>query len=380
MLKRQSFQFRARPSPKVRQKLASAAGSRRFVWNRALEIQRARLDKGERILSYADLCTLLVQWKRDPETAWLNDQPSQPLQQALKDLCRALNDGLSKKRGMPHFKAKGIGDSFRYPQGVKVDGNRIILPKIGPLLFRKSREIIGTIKNVTLKRDGGEWILSIQTEYEVPDPVHPSQSEIAIDLGVVLMGKLSDDTEIQALALWRQYGRRIRRAQRALARKVKGSKNYEKQRRRLNALWRRMRNVRLDYLHKKTTEISKSHAVVYVEDLKVSQMTQSYRGTKENPGQGVQQKAHLNRSILEQGWYEFRRQLDYKLAWQGGRLIAVDPRYTSQKCPECGYTASSNRPERACFSCQQCGYTAHADLVGARNIMAVGRTAAACVR
>ena len=103
-------------------------------------------------------------------------------------------------------------------------GNRIIFPKIGPLLFRKSREIIGNIKNATVSFDGSKWNISVQTEYEVYDPIHPSQSEIAIDLGVVLMGKLSDDTEIQSLALWSQYKRRICRAQRALARKVKGSK------------------------------------------------------------------------------------------------------------------------------------------------------------
>jgi len=372
MLIRQAFRFRLKPSAKIAHMLVCTAGARRFVWNRALEIQRARLDNDEGILSYADLCKLLVEWKKDPETAWLNEQPSQPLQQVLKDLNRALKDGLSKARGMPRFKCKGVKEGFRYPQGVKVEGNQVYLPKIGWVRFRKSREVLGAVKNVTTSLEGRHWTISIQTEREVPDPIHPSDRCTAIDLGVSLLGKLFDGTEIKALKLWVQYRARICRDQRSLARKVKGSANYKKQRLRLARLWRRMHDIRLDYLHKITTDLSKNHAVIYVEDLAVKQMTQSASGS------GSGRKAWLNRAILEQGWYEFRRQLEYKLAWAGGELIAVDPRYTSQKCPECGYTARGNRPERDRFSCQVCGYTAHADLVGAQNIMAAGHAVSAC--
>src|SRR5262249_20637227 len=110
-----------------------------------------------------------------------------------------------------------------------------------------------------------------------------------------------------------------------------------------------------------------------VEDLQVWQMSQSARGTVDDPGHNVAAKAGLNKAILDQGWGTFRRMLEYKQQWRGGEGIAGDPRYTRQTCPGCGHVSKTNRSQQALFSCGQCGYSYHADVVAAQNILARGQ-------
>ncbi len=140
----------------------------------------------------------------------------------------------------------------------------------------------------------------------------------------------------------------------------------------------RIANIRRDYLHKVTTTISKNHAMIVIEDLKVSNMSKSTAGTVSQPGRNVRAKSGLNRSILDQGWYEMRRQLEYKQLWRGGQVLAVPPAYTSQRCACCGHTAKENRLTQSKFVCRACGYTANADVNGARNILAAGHAVLAC--
>ncbi len=137
-------------------------------------------------------------------------------------------------------------------------------------------------------------------------------------------------------------------------------------------------NIRRDYLHKTSHEISQSHAIVVIEDLQVRNMSKSAAGTVETPGRHVRAKSGLNKSILDQGWFEFRRQLEYKQQWRGGCVIAVPPQNTSRTCPACGHVAKENRKTRAQFECVACGYSENADLNAARNILAAGHAVSAC--
>lgn len=127
-----------------------------------------------------------------------------------------------------------------------------------------------------------------------------------------------------------------------------------------------------------SSAIAQVHALVVVEDLQVRSMSASAKGTAQQRGKNVLAKASLNKAILDQGWAEFRRQLEYKLVWGGGELIAVDPRNTSRTCPECGHVDAQNRQTQAVFRCVACGHQAHADVVGAINILARGHRAATC--
>jgi len=118
--------------------------------------------------------------------------------------------------------------------------------------------------------------------------------------------------------------------------------------------------------------------MVVVEDLQVSNMSRSAAGTVEQPGRNVRAKAGLNRSILDQGWAEFRRQLEYKMLWVGGLFLAVPPQNTSRTCPHCGHVSGENRKTQAEFACVECGFAENADLVGAINVLRAGHARLAC--
>ena len=156
MLIRKSYKYRLKTKPLHELKLRQAAGCSRFVWNRALALQKERLDNKQLCLSYNDLPGVLVEWERDEDTAFLGDIHSQPLQQTLKDLTRALHDAFDKTspKRFPKFKKRGVNDSFRYPQEFQINGDVIYLSKIGGIQFHKSWEIEGTPKNVTVSRQG----------------------------------------------------------------------------------------------------------------------------------------------------------------------------------------------------------------------------------
>jgi len=147
---------------------------------------------------------------------------------------------------------------------------------------------------------------------------------------------------------------------------------------RIRKLHARIADIRLDHLHKLSTRLSKNHAVIVIEDLQIRNMSRSASGAVEQPGRNIRAKAGLNRSILDQGWFEFRRQLEYKQAWRGGMVIAVDLRHTSRRCPACGHAAKANRASQSYFECVACGYTAQADVNAARNILEAGHAVMAC--
>lgn len=355
-------------------------GSCRFVFNRALALQNGNYEAGNKFIPYTKMASWLVEWKNSPEMQWLKDAPSQPLQQSLKDLERAYTNFFQKRAAFPRFKKRGQNDAFRYPQGVKLDqkNSRIFLPKLGWLRYRNSRQVTGIVKNVTVSQSCGKWYISIQTESEVSTPVHPSASMVGLDAGVAKLATLSDGTVFEPVNSFKKNQKKLAALQRQLSRKVKFSNNWQKQKRKIQRLHSRIANIRRDYLHKVTTTISKKHAMIVIEDLKVSNMSRSAAGTVSQPGRNVRAKSGLNRSILDQGWYEMRRQLEYKQLWRGGQVLAVPPAYTSQRCACCGHTAKENRLSQSRFVCQACGYTANADVNGARNILAAGHAVLAC--
>jgi putative transposase len=165
---------------------------------------------------------------------------------------------------------------------------------------------------------------------------------------------LSDGTAFEPLGAFKRIAGRVARLQRKLSRKHKGSKNWKKQKRRLARLRQAEGRARLDFLHKTSTTIAKNHGVVVLEDLAVRQMSRSAMGSALEPGRNVRAKAGLNHSILDQGWGTLRALLSYKLEQRGGRLVLVDPKYTSQRCSECGHVCAENRPSQAVFCYVAC--------------------------
>jgi putative transposase len=376
MIIRRGYKFQLKTNAQQNECLSRFAGCSRLVWNQALALQKNRLDQHQRALSYEELAGDLVAWKK--EQPFLKEVHSQPLQQTLKDLDRATKDAFKKDKGFPKFKKKGQHDSFKFPQGIKLDGNRIYLPKLGWFRFRKSREIEGTVKNVTVSRTLDKWYVSIQVELEVPEPVHPTNSTVGIDMGVVRFATLSDGTVIKPIDSFRKLEKKLTRAQRKLARQIKFSCNWKKQKRKIQKIHYVIGNVRKDFLHKVTSEISKNHAIVVLEDLKIRNMTGSAKGTLDAPGKNVAAKAGLNKAILDQGWYEFQRQLTYKEQWMGGHVVLINPVNTSRTCSDCKHVAKESRRSQAIYECVNCGNSDNADLNAAKNILAAGHAVIAC--
>jgi len=307
MQRLQAFKYELRPDGQQARQMRRFAGSCRFVFNKALALQKERHEQGEKKLSYADLCKHLVIWKGEQDTQWLSETPSQALQQTLKDLERAYSNFFAKRADFPRFKKKGFSDSFRYPQGCKLDqaNSRLFLPKLGWLRYRNSRKVLGTVKNITVSQSSGKWFASIQTEREVDIPVHQGDA-IGVDMGIARFATLSDGSFYVPLNSFKRHETALRKAQQAMGRKVKFSRNWKKAKANVQRIHARIGHARRDFLHQTTHTISKNHAMVCIEDLQVKNMSKSAAGTVEQPGKQVRAKSGLNKAILDQGWFEFR--------------------------------------------------------------------------
>lgn len=358
------------------------AGSCRFVFNKALAMQKLNYDAGNRFIGYVAMAKQLTAWRNSPETPWLKDAPCHPLRHALKDLERAYQNFFAKRADFPRFKRKGGSDAFRYPdpKQIKLDqvGSRIFLPKLGWLRYRNSRNVLGQLRNVTVSQSGGKWFVSIQTQREVEQSLPKATSAVGIDVGIARFATMSDGSFLSPLNSFKKHQQRLARYQRRMRRKVKFSHNWKKAKANVQHIHAKIANARKDYLHKATTTISQNHALVCIEDLQVRKMSRSTKGNRVQPGKMVRQKSGLNRSILDQGWGEFRRQLDYKMTWTGGVLVAVPPHNTSRTCPRCAHVSKHNRITQARFVCMSCKYENNADLVGAINILERGHRLLAC--
>ncbi|HCL5283162.1 TPA: transposase [Salmonella enterica] len=385
MLILKAYKFRLEPAPEQSQRLRQLCGCARFVWNLGLAETKRIPGSGEKLPSAFELNRMLTVWKKMPGHIFLQDAYTDNLQQKLKDLHAAWKRCFDKKLAakVPVWKRKNEGrDSIRFVNFEKycrLENRRVKLPSgLGWVKFRQSQHVNGKIKNATISQLAGQWYISFQAEVETAEPNHTSTTIVGLDAGVTKLATLSDGTVYQPVNSFKASQRKLATLQRQLSRKVKFSSNWQKQKRKVQRLHSHIANIRRDYLHKVTSEISKNHAMIVIEDLKVSNMSKSAKGTAEQHGRNVKAKSGLNRSILDQGWYEMRRQLEYKQLWRGGQVLAVPPAYTSQRCACCGHTAKENRLSQSKFVCQACGYTANADVNGARNILAAGHAVLAC--
>lgn len=381
MQRLQAYKFELMPNGEQTRAMRRFAGACRFVYNKALAWQNEQYQADNSFkFSYTKLANLLPEWKKDADTTWLSESPSQTLQQALKNLESSFRNFFAKRADFPKLKKRGQSDSFRYPQGFKVEqgNNRLFLPKIGWVRYRNSRVIQGTVKNITISLSGGKWYASIQTEREVEQMLHPSTTAVGIDVGIAKFATLSTGQIFEPKNSFRNKAQRLARYQRAMSRKTKFGKNWNKAKRKITKLHTTIANIRRDYLHKTTTAISKNHAMIVIEDLQIRNMSKSAKGTSEKHGKRVKAKSGLNKSILDQGWFEFRRQLEYKQAWSGGWVIAVPPQHTSQMCSCCGHVSRDNRTTQAKFECVECGHSENADINASRNILAAGHAVLAC--
>jgi putative transposase len=292
----------------------------------------------------------------------------------LRDLDKAFVNFFAGHAKYPTPRKRGVNDSFRF-QGREVTverlnakWSRVRLPKIGWVKFRDTRPMRGVCKNATVSLDALGWHISFACEIEHVAPANICPS-VGIDRGVANTLALSNGELLSLPARLDTFERRKRKARRALARKKRGSNRRKKALARVSRLSAKIARVRRDWHHKTALNIASRFGDVAIEDLKIVNMTASAKGTVEEPGRNVRQKAGLNRSILNQGWQSFETILAYKLEERGGTLTKVPASFTSQTCSVCGCIDRRSRKSQARFSCVHCGHEAHADTNAAIEIL-----------
>ncbi len=250
------------------------------------------------------------------------------------------------------------------------------LPKIGWVRYRDHRPLRGKLCTATVSLAPDGWHISFGLEIAHEIPAEPRQGAVGIDRGVANTITLStgDQRSLPQDAL-QKLERRRKQAQKVLSRRIgakrgeKNSKRREKARARMAKISGRIARIRKHMLHQWSLDLAREFGHVGIEKLKIKNMTRSAKGTVEEPGRNVRQKAGLNRYILHQGWGIFATQLKYKLNERGGELIPVDPAYTSQTCAQCGAVDRQSRKSQARFVCTTCGHADHADVNAAKEIL-----------
>jgi putative transposase len=389
--------YRAYPTPEQAERLTGWGHSCRAVWNLALA-QRQYLYRHRGVTLRADAqCVQLTRARG--ELPWLADLPAQSAQQVLRQLDRAYDNWWNPEHpaDAPTFKKRSNRLAVPFPgQAVKVRKlNRkwaeVRLPKVGGVRLRLSRPLGGAVRNATVSRDGLGWHVSLGVATGAESAAPNGLPGCGVDFGVACSAYVSDETSPRRLPPTLTAGeqRRLCGLERRKARQVRWAKRHNRGRysRRLRRtitqiarLRARQARRRLDFTHKLTTDLAKSHGWVGIEDLRVKGMTKSAKGTVEQPGSNVRQKAGLNRAILDNAPYERRRQLAYKTGRYGSELRLVPAPGTSQTCSACGHRDPESRPGYGrVFACTTCGHQAHADHNASAVIEARARRAGGTV-
>ena len=376
-----SVEFVVLPTTKAKaQKMFQIAGARRFVWNHFREknladYQTFKNGKGQR--PQTGYFSLGVEFTRlRYETDWLRELPANPIKYTLKYFADALKEAMAGKKGFPKPRSrKKTAPGFTLPgkenfriKNIDRKYSLLRIPLAGWVrLTRRGGNSYedSEPKQVVLRHDGHRWRAFVFYEVEVEQ--RPDDGEF---LGVDMNARqvATSDGHFYFLPDLKKKEARRKRYQRRMARQVKGSNRRKDTKKKLAKASRKIANIRRNWIHQTTKEIAGKCGTVIVEDLKLRNMTTSARGTMENPGRNVKQKARLNRVMLDTALGEIRRNLEYKC----GRLVEVNPAYTSQRCSECGHVDKENRKTQSRFQCVCCGFASNADTNAAINIRRLG--------
>lgn len=334
---------------------AKACGCARKAWNWALTRwkeeyvaakEARKTDPKAKMPSEASLRREFNAIKRQ-EFPYMMEVTKCAPQHSIKNLGKAFASFWKnpKKFGYPKYKKKFVDDSFEISNDkFKVEGRRILIPRLGWVRMREAlRFKDAKILHAVVSRTAGRWFVSIQVE--LPDLRHLSAANnhgrCGVDLGVGRLAVVSDGTVVEGPKALAASLRKLRRLNKALSRKVKGSGQYRRCRMRLARLHARIANIRKDALHKLTHWLTSNFNEIVIEDLNVK---------------GMMANRHLARCIADMGFYEFRRQLEYKAAWRGGQVIVADRYFpSSKKCRFCGQINEGLTLKDRKWTCPHCG-------------------------
>ena len=361
MIKR-AYKYRIYPTKQQAAYLNEVFGCVRFVWNQLVANFNSWASDGpNRPMNEKSL-------KDTPEYSWLAKTISYALQQRRMDFDEAksqyFNKGRKKKPGRMKFKKKGIArDSFRIPvasmggqKSIDLDNGRIKLPKMTSMKLIVDRKFMGTAKSVTVSKNKiGQFFVSVLVEEDVKVKTSVGRS-IGIDLGLSCLATLSNGVQVKNPRLFRKSQAKLRKEQKHLSRKKKGSNRYERQRRKVAKIHQQIKNQRSWAIHNLTTAIINAFDTIIVEDLNLAGM-----------------KKLFGKSISDAAFGEILRQLEYKSNWYGRTFHKVDRWYPSSKtCNCCGYKMDTMTLDIREWDCPDCGTHHDRDLNAAKNILDQG--------
>jgi putative transposase len=367
-----AHRIRLDPNNVQRTRLARAAGAARFAYNWALtewkrQYEASKSDPALKRPNEAALRRQLNSIKRD-QFPWLLEVTKCAPQMAIKQLGRAFDNFFVGRARYPKLRRKGKDDRFTISNDeFRVEGKSIRIPKLGWVRIREALRFTGRIVTASVSRAADHWYVSITVDCPAP-PLPPAENQgaVGVDLGVTALATLSTGEKIGGPKALRRLLSKVQRLSRALSRKVKGSSNRAKAKLRLARLHERIAYLRRNSLHQLTANLTRRFHTIGIEDLNVKGMLKNRR---------------LARAIVDMGWSEVRRQLEYKAALRGGRVVVADRWYPSSKtCAGCGNVLEVLALAQRSWTCPGCGASHDRDVNAATNLknMAVSSTVAAC--
>lgn len=367
------YKFRIYPNQDQQQKFSQIFGCCRFVYNKFLADSEEAYREGKKFKSTYDNQKALTLLKKDPDFAFLKSADSQALNQALANLGTAYDRFFKKLSYRPRFKKKTNSQSYttfvtNNPKTLKIESNRIYIPKAGWVKIKQHRDIEGRITSGTISKTcSGKYFISLHAADCLISEMPKTGKEIGFDLGISSLLVDQNGDSIENPQHINKTLRQIKKAQRKLSKKTRGSNNYQKQRIKVARLHEQVANQRKDFLHKISHNIVKNHDFIAAEDLNVKDMLESAFAKMPK-----WQQQSLHRNICDVSWSELLRQLEYKADWYGKQFVQINQYFpSSQLCSCCGYKNPLVKDLAVrTWTCPKCNTFHSRDHNAAKNILA----------
>lgn len=363
-----AFKYRFYPTPEQETLLRRTIGCTRLVYNRALAARTEAWYGEKKRIGYVESSAMLTTWKKEVELSFLNEVSCVPLQQGLRHLQKAFGNFWAGRAKYPTFKKKRNGGSAEFTKSAFKfkDGQVFIAKSAEPLPIVWSRDLPEWAEpsTITVKLSpAGRWTVSLLVDVEI-EPLPKSPNQIGIDLGITSLVALSTGEKVANPKGFKAKSRKLKKAQKALSRKVKGSNNRYKARLKVAKVHAEISDARQDFLHKLTTRLVRENQTIAVEDLVVKNMVKNRK---------------LSQAISDASWGEFVRQLEYKCDWYGRDFVKIDRWFPSSKrCGHCGHVVEKLPLNIRSWTCPECGTEHDRDVNAANNILAAGLAVSVC--
>ncbi|WP_203427707.1 RNA-guided endonuclease InsQ/TnpB family protein [Rippkaea orientalis] len=364
-----AYRFRFYPTTEQENLLRRTMGCVRLVYNKALATRTEGWYQRQERIGYEQTSSLLTEWKKQEDLEFLNDVSCVPLQQCLRHLQTAFTNFWGQRAKYPNFKKKRNGGSAEFTRSAfKWKDSKLFLAKIkDPLNIVWSRYIPQDCQpsTVTIKLDpSGRWFVSILVKDLTIKPLPKTGKKVGIDVGVTSLMTTSEGEKVANPQQFKRLYKKLKRKQSCLSRKTKGSNNRYKACLEVAKVHAKIKDARTDFLHKLTTKLVRENDLIAIEDLAIRNMVK-------NP--------KLARSISDESWGEFARQLEYKCQWYDRELIRIDCHFPSSKrCGNCGHIINKLPLNIREWDCPECGTHHDRDINASKNISAAGLAVSVC--